>query len=320
MLTSIIWLITGQCNSNCRFCYTSRFRHLNELSTRECLRVIREAGEMKVNHIGFSGGEPLLRRDIFDLIREVCEYDIDTTIVTNGFLISEEIAKKLRSFNVSIYLSVDGLKENHELSRGTGSWSFIKKAINRLNKAEVEFSTVTALNKFNYTEIKEITEFSLSSGAIRPCFIPVMPFGKAKWKDVLTKKEVLHALRTINLAAREFDCFISLWCMPFALRFINSPKIHVGCCRKANSMDIGVNGDVLLCDVLDIALTTVKNKSLSTAFSEQENHELSIKVSKPDLNEPCLSCPVRKRCLGGCYARSLSKFKDFNRKDPLCPI
>jgi len=290
------------------------------MSTNECLRVIREAGEMGVEHIGFSGGEPLFREDIFDLMSEAREYGIKLSLVTNGALIGEKKAKRLKNLDVFVYLSVDGLRKNHELVRGKGSWKYTKGAIKEMNKAGVDYSTITALNRLNYVEIKDIVEFSLIAGARYACFIPIMPFGRATWEDVLTKEEILKSLKLIDEVAKERDFPISLWCMPFALRFIDNFRVHVGCCRRADVMDIGVNGDVLLCDVLDIVLTSVKNKPLLKAFLEQENHELSLKVSNPNLNKPCSNCRVRKRCLGGCYARSLSKFGKLNEKDPLCPV
>ncbi|RLI31651.1 radical SAM protein [Candidatus Bathyarchaeota archaeon] len=319
MLNSIIWLITGRCNFNCKYCYASKFKSLNELGTDECLRIIREAGELEVNHISFTGGEPLLRRDILNLIGEARRNDIYVTLVTNGSTINEKNAEILAKLGILVYLSVDGLKDSHEKIRGYGSWKFIEKAVKLFKKFGVEFATVTALNKENYLDIESILKFSIEVGASYHCFIPIMPFGRAVWSNVLSRSEILRFLRLLNDICNRLDVTVDLWCMPFAERYVNSPNIYVNVCRRMETMDLSVDGSVLLCDVLDIVLTSVKGKSLREAWIEQENHKLVKQVLNPKLEEPCITCPVKFKCLGGCYARAFSKYGDFNKPDPLCP-
>lgn len=319
MLNSIIWLITGRCNLDCRYCYTSRFRGLSELSTEECLRIIREAGELEVSHISFTGGEPILRKDILNLISEAEKNNIYITLVTNGSTINEENVKMLAKPGILIYLSIDGLKISHEKVRGNGSWKFVENAIKLFRKFNVEFATVTALNKENYLEVESILDFSIKASASYHCFIPIMPFGKASWLNVLSKDEILKFLMLLNDVCSKLDFTVDLWCMPFAERYVDSPNIYVNICRGTGIMDIGVDGSILLCDVLDIVLTNIKNKSLREVLAEEENHKLVKQVLNPKLEKPCITCPAKSKCLGGCYARAYSKYGDFNKPDPLCP-
>ncbi|MGP3702542.1 MAG: radical SAM protein [Candidatus Bathyarchaeota archaeon] len=214
MLNSIIWLVTGKCNFNCRYCYASRFRGLNELDTAECLRIVREAGKLEVDHISFTGGEPLLRKDIFSLIEEARKSNIYVTLVTNGSTVNEEVAKILAKNDVLAYLSIDGLKSFHENIRGNGSWRFVENAINLFRRFNVKFATVTALNKENYLEVNSILDFSVKTGASYHCFIPVMPFGKAGWSDVLDRDEILKFLSLLNETCNKLDFTVDLWCMP----------------------------------------------------------------------------------------------------------
>ena len=320
MLQSIVWLLTGRCNLNCKYCYASRFKGLKELSKNECLRIVREAGMLGVDHISFTGGEPFLRDDIFDLIVEAKNFDVYVTAVTNGFTMDEEKVRKLSRLDVFVYLSVDGEKKTHEMVRGKGSWRFVEEAINLFRKFGVEFATVTALNKQNYVEVENLLKFSVNSDANYHCFIPIMPFGKASWLDVLDKKEVLKFLRILENSLEKVGATVDLWCMPFAERFVNSPNVYVNVCRGVNVMDVGVDGSILLCDVLDITLNNIKSKSLEKVWDEYKNHELVKKISNPKLDEQCLLCPARFKCLGGCYARAYSMYGDFNKPDPLCPV
>jgi len=316
-LRSIIWLITGKCDFNCLHCYASWFRDFPELETEECIRIIHEASELGVNHIGFSGGEVFLRRDILRLLEECQEYNIETTIVTNGSLINEQMAKNLYKREVYIYLSIDGDPKAHEMIRGRGTWKFVKRAVNNLEKAGVDFAVITALCKYNISSLRKVVDFLKKTKAKTHALVPVMPFGRATWDMVLSKNDIITILEIVNELSNDFH--FSLWCMPFAYRFINSKNVYIGSCRMANVMDIGVNGDVLLCDVLNIPLTNVRNKPLIQALKEQESHELMKKVTNPNLRDPCKTCPVKNRCLGGCYARSFSKFHTFDGPDPLCP-
>lgn len=320
MFNSIIWLVTGKCNLNCRYCYAYRFRGLTELDKDECLRIIDEAGELKVDHISFTGGEPFLRKDIFDLLDEAKNLGIYVTIVTNGLTMNEERVKKLSKLGVFVYLSVDGIKETHEKVRGENSWKFIEKSVNLFRKFDVEFATVTALNKQNYVEVKDLLKFSANSGASYHCFIPIMPFGKASWFDVLSKEQLLGFFKILENSLAEVDVTVDLWCMPFAERFIDSPNVYVNVCRGMSAIDINVDGGILLCDVLDIALTNIKGRSLKEVWVEYENHELIKNILNPKLKKPCNRCPVKSKCLGGCYARSYARYGDFNKPDPLCPL
>jgi len=319
MFNSIIWLITGRCNLNCRYCYAYRFKGLEELNRDECLRIIREAAELEVDHISFTGGEPFLRKDIFDLLSEAKNLGIYVTVVTNGSTINEERVKELSRFGVFVYLSVDGVKETHEKVRGAGSWKFIEKSVSFFKRFGVEFATVTALNKQNYVETENLLRFSADSGASYHCFIPIMPFGKASWLDVLDKEEFLSFFKILEDSLVKVDVTVDLWCMPFAERFISSPNVYVNVCRGMSAIDIGVDGSILLCDVLDIALTNIKGRSLKDVWVEYENHKLIKNILNPKLDNPCNLCPVKSKCLGGCYARSYAMYGDFNKPDPLCP-
>jgi pyrroloquinoline quinone biosynthesis protein E len=84
-------------------------------------------------------------------------------------------------------------------------------------------------------------------------------------------------------------------------------------------MDICVNGDALLCDVLDIVITNVRERNVADAWIEYESHPLVRTLSSPKLKEPCIDCPIKSKCLGGCYARAQLILGDLYGPDPLCP-
>jgi radical SAM protein with 4Fe4S-binding SPASM domain len=298
-------------------------RGKEEFKTADALKIIEEASLLGVKHIAFTGGEPLLRDDLLLLLDHTTRRGIQASINTNGSLITKQIAEELLKRRVFVYLSVDGVGKGHERFREDGSWRCLLKTIEILNEVKIEFATVTTLNKGSYKNIEKIMDFCASSGSLFSCFLPLMPFdgGGIEEELLLSPFEVHEAIRKIDEEARRLKYRISLWCMPFSRRFIRKSRwVRIGGCRNREVLDIGVDGSLLLCDVLDISLSTLRGKSLREAVAEFESNKLNQEVSFPELPEECRECEVKAMCLGGCYARAYKKFGKLNEKDPLCPV
>lgn len=314
----MIILLTSKCTMNCRHCYDVIYRGKPELGKEDLLRILREASELGTLHVNFSGGEPLLRKDLLLLLREALELGISTSIVTNGSVLGLEMAKALSRLGVFVFLSVDGLKEEHEEIRGEGSWRYVEKSLDILSRAGNEFSLITSLNDRNLNQLEELVKLGVEKGSSFHSFIPVMKVGNAERNRVWLSKEGMKKFLTEVEKLSELT-EVSLWCMPFAYRFVRHPRIHIGSCRRADVMDISVDGDVLLCDILGTPVSQVRTKSLKEAWEEQEGHPLTRKVANPDLRGPCEKCDVKDLCLGGCYSRSLIELGTLDGPDPLCP-
>ncbi len=305
---------------NCLHCYAYRFRGLKELATDEALRIVEEAGETGVTHIGFSGGEVLTRKDFFKLVEKAREYDVEITVVLSGLLVNEYIAEKLAKNEVYVYLSFDGSERRiHEALRGPGSWKHPIRAARLFLEKGVWFSTVMAVCKLNFRNAGNYVRFASNIGADCACLIPVMPSGRASKDLVLNPVEVVRVLKEVEYVAEELGYHASLWCTPFAGVLISSPYVHHSNCRTWHNIDLDPAGNALLCDVLDIKITSVAGRKLEEAVKEYEEHPLVRKVSQPVRQEPCSSCPLRNRCMGGCYARAWLIEGSLEKPDPLCP-
>ena len=314
----LIWLVTGKCNLNCKYCYARRFLTQEELTTREAKRIVKEAHEIGVEHIAFTGGEPLLREDIFELLEFANTCGVEASITTNGTLITEDVAKTLKKLNTFLYISIDGVGKTHETLREKGTWDKLSRVFEILKKYKIPFATITTLSKSNYLVVEETIKFLKEIGAEFSCMLPLMPFGRAKEDYVLSKDELKDALFMVSESAHRYKHTVNLWCMPFAIKYIENSYIYVAGCRNVDTIDIAPNGDMLLCDVLDIVITDVRKRSLSEALKIFENHPLVKKLSQPVKKEPCKNCYVREFCMGGCYARAFKVYGNFNEKDPMC--
>jgi radical SAM protein with 4Fe4S-binding SPASM domain len=247
---------------------------------------------------------------------------MSTSVVTNGSRVNEKVAAELAGCNVFTILSVDGAKkETHERIRGQGAWEFVTSAVSEMHRAGVRFSTVMAVNKFNLAEVSGYLSLAKELGAMAGCLIPVMPTGRASSEIILNPSEMVTVLEDVQEEAERLKFWVSLWCTPFAELVVKSKRVFADFCRTSSQeIDIDPQGNVLLCDVLDIALSNVRSKKVQQAWREQENHPLVKSLSAPKtLPHPCLDCPLRKKCRGGCFARSELMAGSIYAPDPLCP-
>lgn len=317
----IIWLVTAKCNLSCLHCYSSRLPSRQELGCSEAVNLVESAAKAGVKHIGFTGGEAFLRPDAMDLMRLASKLGMTISVVTNGSMLSEDMVKELAKYKVFTILSIDGVtKEIHEKIRGRGSWDFAVAAAEKMRRLGVRFSVVMALNQFNYTHASQYIAWARDLGAATACLIPVMPVGRARKELILQPEQTLQVLKEIEQTVEAIKFPVSLWCTPFAPLVIKSRYVFADSCRTAaEEMDISPDGQVLLCDVLDIAVSNVREKGISEAWEEQKKHPLVRNVANPKLAEPCSDCPEKAKCKGGCFARATIINGDIYSPDPLCP-
>ena len=318
---TIIWIFTAKCNLNCPHCYAYRLLCEGELSLEEKIKLIHEMGELGVEHVGLSGGEPLIHKDLPLILKELYDQGIYVTMVTNGLAVTKEKAEILRKYDVYVYVSVDGPKRVHEALRGVGTYDKVVRGISTLREVGVEYATIMAVSRINYNYVDKYIEIALNMQADHAAIIPVMPSGKAikneLWIDASRYQE---AIKAAIAKAEKLSYNIAFWCTPFLNVIVSSRYAKTYYCRISDTMDISPSGKVLLCDVIDVTITSIKN-GLKQAVMEYYSSKLVSDITNPPkLPSVCEKCPIRTLCRGGCFARSLILYGDFNRGDPLCPL
>ena len=319
----IVWILSGKCNLNCIHCYASRFRNIPELPLSRKLTLIREFAELNIKHVSLSGGELTIHKELPIILQELHNYGIEVSIVTNATHLSDEIVRIFRKTETYVYVSVDGNKYTHELIRGLGTWNKMIEGIELLKKYGVEFGTVMALSKINYKAIPEYLEFSIKQNSNLINFIPIMPTGNARFRKdiILEANNIPEIINILDEKCCELGIDVVFWCTPFIKYLSKSKYIHSGNCRNGLILDIDPSGRILLCDILDIVISNVKENSLKNALQEVlENEFIKKLILKPGIPNECESCPYSKYCFGGCFARSYLMYNDLFRKDPLCPL
>lgn len=181
----IVWNITNRCNLNCLHCHQSSVISYpeRELTTDEAFRIIDRLSDAGLSILTFSGGEPLVRTDIFDVIKRATDNGIYCTIASNGILMKPKIVEKLRQVGVKrVEIGLDGVTaETHDFLRNKqGCFRATVKGIqNCVNYGNFEEIAVTAtLYKSNAEEIPQIVDLAESLGATRFYLNRLIPAGR----------------------------------------------------------------------------------------------------------------------------------------------
>jgi len=202
---TIVWNFTNRCNLNCLHCHqdSSPTSSYSELTTLQAFKVIDNMSDAGVAILTFSGGEPLLRRDLYDAIKRANDNGMLCTIASNGTLITSKVAKKLAKVGIKrVEIGLDGARaETHDFLRNKlGSFEATIKGIK--NCAAIgfeELATTMTLHSKNINELEETMDLAEKLGATRFYLNRLIPAGRgaeACYLDV-TPREKIKALETL---------------------------------------------------------------------------------------------------------------------------
>ena len=178
----IVWNVTRRCNLKCVHCYSgSEDRdYEDELSFEEGKALIDDLAELGSPVILFSGGEPLVRRDILDLIKYAVQKGRRAVLSTNGTLITEALADRLKELGLSyVGISLDGLEAVHDSFRGVqGTFARVMRAIGNCKAAGLKVGLRFTINKRNYQEIEGVFDLVEKEDIPRICFYHLVYAGR----------------------------------------------------------------------------------------------------------------------------------------------
>lgn len=179
----IAWNITRTCNLKCVHCYSDSDakQYSNELSTAEALQFIDDCAAFKVPVLLFSGGEPLIRPDVFELVKHAKERGIRTTFSTNGTLIDRKTALKMKEMGVGyVGISLDGLGEANDRFRGQqGAFAAALTGIRHCLAVGQRVGLRFTINRYNYADLAGIFDLIEREQIPRVCFYHLVYSGRA---------------------------------------------------------------------------------------------------------------------------------------------
>ncbi|MFX1295824.1 MAG: radical SAM protein [Promethearchaeota archaeon] len=216
---AVTWNLTNICNLKCPHCYqdANASRVQTEVTTREIISILHQLADYGVLGMLFGGGEPLMHKDIYKILRTSIELGLFSNLSTNGTLLTEKVARKLKNTGLSrISISLDGLEESHNKLRGKGTYERTIRGIKNIKAMGIETGIAVTLTKYNLDEIPQIVQLAKElglDGVLLNHFVPVGRGKNAADLDVSNEeresilryfyKELIHVSNTGN----GIECF-----------------------------------------------------------------------------------------------------------------
>lgn len=343
----VVWNVTKACNLKCIHCYASSDPNPSpfELTTKEGFSLLEDLANFKVPVILFSGGEPLLRPDILDLLKKAVELNLRTVISTNGTLIDLNMAKELKKLGVSyVGISLDGTTEVHDKFRGVkGTFEKVLRAIESCLKVNLKVGLRFTLNKFNILEVPKIFDLVRELKIPRVCFYHLVYAGrgtklieqdltleeKRRWIDFIiesTKKLHQMGLKTEVLTVDNHTDGPYLYLKmekegnPRAKEVYELLKLNGG-----NKSGVGIgciswDGEVLADQFWrHYSFGNVRRRPFSEIWLDTTDPLMAkLKDKKRHVKGRCSQCRFLDLCGGNFRVRAEAFFGDLWAPDPAC--
>jgi pyrroloquinoline quinone biosynthesis protein E len=319
--------VTYRCPLRCPYCSNpTRVRNDRELTTDEWCRVIREAAALGVLQIGFSGGEPLVRHDLADLVRGAREANLYTNLITSGVGLNENCAHELRDAGLdSAQLSFQS-DEPVLADEIAGARAHQRKvdAAAEIRAAGISLSLNFVIHRRNIDRLPQIIELTETLGAERVELANVQFYGWAflNRAALLPTREQVARARQVATAAKarlagKIDIFYVL-----PDYYETRPK---PCLNGWGQRYLTVNpvGDVLPCQtassaIPDLRFENVRARSLDWIWRESESFNRFRGTEW--MPEPCRSCPQKEIDFGGCRCQAALLTGNAANTDPVCTL
>lgn len=207
----VVWNSTRTCNLKCRHCYmnSDARKYKEELSTEEARRFIDDLAEFHVPVLLFSGGEPLIRPDFFELAEYAAKKGVRPTLSTNGTLITRETAQRIKDIGVGyVGISLDGLKEVNDKFRGVdGAYEKAMQGIQNCVSVGQRVGLRFTINHHNIQELDKIFDFIEAEKINRVCFYHLVYSGRGNqmMDEDVTAEESRRAMDTIIRRTKDFE-------------------------------------------------------------------------------------------------------------------
>jgi putative heme d1 biosynthesis radical SAM protein NirJ2 len=320
----ISWNTTNQCNLYCAHCYRDAgARAQEELSTAEAKDLIAGAARAGFRLFIFSGGEPLLRPDLPELVAFAAGQGLRVVLGTNGTLLTPALARELLRAGVAAAgISLDSCgSEAHDRLRGMqGAWRLAVNGMEACREAGLPFQVHTTVFDWNRGELGALTEMAVALGAkAHHLFFPV-PTGRAAGLADGGLKPQDYEPTLATVLDRVPSCPIELkpTCAPQFMRLARERQLTLpyrrGCLAGTSYCLVDPRGNVQPCAYLDLRLGNVRDVPLDRLWAE---NNVLARLRAQEYRGACGTCRYRRVC-GGCRARAYAYHGDYLGEDPWC--
>jgi len=337
----IAWEITRRCNLKCVHCRSSSEIDAAEhpdFSLEEAKNIMDEIGSYSSPVLVLSGGEPLMRDDVFDIASYGTQKGFRMCLATNGTLVTEETCRNIKKADIKmVSLSLDGAKaETHDDFRSQkGAFDGTMNAIKLFNKHDIPFLINSSFTVRNREEIPEIYRLVKTLGATAWYMFMIVPTGRGEdIMDELIPEEVYDEILEWHYETEkeENELLMRPTCAPHYYRIVRQKAKEEGEKFKARSLKfstggskgclagqliclIDVDGEVLPCSYFAKSAGNITKTPFKTIWEESDLF-LQLRDFK-SYKDNCGRCEYLNVC-GGCRARAYAMTGDFLAQEPFC--
>ncbi|BAF59157.1 MAG: putative heme d1 biosynthesis radical SAM protein NirJ2 [Pelotomaculum sp.] len=320
----VSWNTTNACNMYCKHCYRDAgAKAAEELSTEEGLALIDQIAGAGFKIMIFSGGEPLMRDDIFTLVARARERGLRPVFGTNGTLITGETARRLKEAGAAVMgISLDSVDpKSHDDFRATpGAWQGAVDGMRACREAGLPFQVHTTVMGWNKDEVERLTDFAVRMGAVGHHIFFLVPTGRAVGiaEESLKAGQYEELLQRIMRKQAEVKIELKPTCAPQFMRIASQMGVKTrfskGCLAGIAYCIISPRGVVQPCAYLDIPAGNVRQAGFGDIW-----HEAGIfkDLRTEEYGGGCGICRYKKVC-GGCRARAYFYYGDYMAEEPWC--
>lgn len=321
----VSWNTTNACNMYCAHCYRDAgCQAKEELSTAEAKKLLREIAKAGFKIMIFSGGEPLMRPDIIELVQYASDLHLLPVFGTNGTLITLDMARKLKAAGAKgMGISLDSLdKAKHDKFRSfPGGWDVAVQGMKNCREVGLPFQIHTTVMDWNQQELEAMTDFAVEIGAKAHHFFFLVPTGRAATieEESLRAEQYEDVLTRIMKKQQEVSIELKPTCAPQFLRIADQlgvkSRFHRGCLAGLSYCIISPKGKVQPCAYLNMELGDVRKTPFDEIWAK---NEVLQKLRTLDYSGGCGVCEYKGVC-GGCRARAAYYHNDdYMAEEPWC--
>lgn len=337
----IAWEITRRCNLRCVHCRSSSEMEIQghpDFPTEEAYRVIDDIVSYASPVMVLSGGEPLVRKDVFDIARYGTDKGLRMCLATNGTLVNEEVCEKIKASGIRIVsLSLDGSTADvHDDFRNQkGAFEGTLNAARLFKKHGIEFIINSSFTKRNQEEIEKVYRLAKELGATAWYMFMIVPTGRGEeiMNELITKEDYDKILDWhYDMEKDEDHMLVRPTCAPHYYRVVLQRAKEEGEKFKRRTLKfstggskgciagqliclIDVDGNVLPCSYFPKAAGNIRQQAFKDIW---ENSGLFRDLRDfKSYKGRCGSCEFVNVC-GGCRARAYAVEGDYLAEEPFC--
>jgi putative heme d1 biosynthesis radical SAM protein NirJ2 len=322
----ISWNTTKVCNLKCEHCYRDAGdRDPAELTTQEGKALLDEIAKAGFKIIILSGGEPLMRGDIFELISYAKSAGLRPVLGSNGTLFTPDIIRRLKQAGITragISLDSKDHRIHDNFRKQEGAWKSTVNAMRMCKEEGLDFQVHTTVTKRNFNEIIDITDFVTSLGAKAHHIFFLVPTGRGK--DInsvfISAAEIRQVLEKVLEKQKKSSIELKPVCAPQFVPLAGNMGMDLrftrGCLAGTGYCCILPNGDVHPCPYLPLKVGNVREKPFSHIWKDSD---IFMKLRTLQYTGACGSCGNKQSC-GGCRARAYYNSGDYMAQDADCSL